>query len=117
MNRNTQKRVLILASKLGYQTRGFAEAAERLGVEVRFGTDRCHQLENPWGDDALALHFENPQDAALEIARAFGGSAAGKKATDAASEGLNLQQFCRRLTQLFQFVERHQESGCYRKMV
>jgi len=85
-NGTRPKRVLILASKLGYQTRGFAEAAEKLGVEVRFGTDRCHQLENPWGDDALALHFENPQDAALEIARAFGGSAAGKKATDAASE-------------------------------
>jgi len=85
-NGTRPKRVLILASKLGYQTRGFAEAAERLGVEVRFGTDRCHKLDDPWGDDALALHFENPQDAALEIARAFGGSAAGKKATDAASE-------------------------------
>ena len=86
VTRAGQKKVLILASKLGYQTRGFAEAAEKLGVEVRFGTDRCHKLDDPWGDDALALHFENPQDAALEIARAFGGSAAGKKATDAASE-------------------------------
>src|SRR5271155_2561491 len=53
-----KKKLLILASKLGYQTRGFAEAAEKLGVEVLFGTDRCHQLENPWGDEALALHFE-----------------------------------------------------------
>jgi biotin carboxylase len=77
------KRVLILASKLGYQTRGFAQAAEKLGVEVRFGTDRCHQLENPWGDDALALHFENPQDAAQEIARAFGGDAASDQTIDA----------------------------------
>jgi len=66
------KRVLILASKLGYQTRGFAEAAEKLGVGVVFGTDRCHQLENPWGDDALALHFENPQDTAREIVHALG---------------------------------------------
>jgi biotin carboxylase len=65
-------RVLILASKMGYQTRGFAEAAEKLGVGVVFGTDRCHQLENPWGDDALALHFENPREAAGEIARALG---------------------------------------------
>jgi len=63
------KRLLILASKLGYQTRGFAEAAEKLGVEARFGTDRCHQLENPWGDEALALHFERPREAAEEIAR------------------------------------------------
>jgi biotin carboxylase len=64
-----RKRLLILASKLGYQTRGFAEAAEKLGVEVKFGTDRCHQLENPWGDEALALHFERPREAAEEIGR------------------------------------------------
>jgi len=58
------KRVLILASKLGYQTRGFAEAAAKLGIEVRFGTDRCHKLKDPWGDEALALQFEKPRDAA-----------------------------------------------------
>src|SRR5580692_2678721 len=68
MNRNTQKRLLILASKLGYQTRGFAEAATRLGVEVSFGTDRCHKLEDPWGDSALPLHFDQPRQAAEEIA-------------------------------------------------
>jgi len=67
--RDTKKILLILASKLGYQTRGFAEAAERLGIEVRFGTDRCHQLEDPWADGALPLHFENPQQAAQEILR------------------------------------------------
>lgn len=66
-----KKRLLILASKLGYQTRGFADAADKLGVEVRFGTDRCHQLDDPWGDGALPLHFERPQDAAEEIARAM----------------------------------------------
>jgi biotin carboxylase len=66
---NSKKRLLILASKLGYQTRGFAEAAEKLGVAVRFGTDRCHQLEDPWGDSALPLHFENPRLAAEDIAR------------------------------------------------
>ncbi len=77
------KRVLILASKLGYQTRGFAEAAEKLGVNVSFGTDRCHQLENPWGDDALALHFENPREAAQEIVRVFGGDAVSEQTIDA----------------------------------
>ncbi len=61
------KHLLILASKLGYQTRSFAEAAERLGVEVLFGTDRCHQLEDPWADGALALHFERPEEAAKAI--------------------------------------------------
>lgn len=64
-----KRRLLILASKLGYQTRGFAEAAEKLGVEVVFGTDRCHQLDDPWGDRALALHFEAPRKAANQIAQ------------------------------------------------
>ncbi len=80
-DRTQSKRVLILASKMGYQTRGFAEAAEKLGVEVVFGTDRCHQLENPWGDDALALHFENPQEAAEEIVRVLGGRSGDEKST------------------------------------
>jgi predicted ATP-grasp superfamily ATP-dependent carboligase len=66
-----RKKVLVLASKLGYQTRGFAEAAEKLGVAVQFATDRCHQLDNPWGDDALPVHFEAPRQAAEEIAHHF----------------------------------------------
>ena len=57
-------RLLILASKLGYQTRGFAEAARNLGAEVVFGTDRCHQLDDPWRDGALPLHFDDPAAAA-----------------------------------------------------
>jgi biotin carboxylase len=65
---SAKKRILILASKLGYQTRGFAEAAEKLGIDVIFGTDRCHQLDDPWGDQALALHFEKPREAAEELA-------------------------------------------------
>ncbi len=65
------RRLLILASKLGYQTRSFAEAAQRLGVEVLFATDRCHQLEDPWGDKAIAVHFEQPQQAALDIVKAL----------------------------------------------
>jgi predicted ATP-grasp superfamily ATP-dependent carboligase len=64
-----RKKLLILASKLGYQTRGFADAATALGVEVQFGTDRCHKLEDPWGDGALPLSFESPQEAAAEIVR------------------------------------------------
>ncbi|HJY85833.1 MAG TPA: ATP-grasp domain-containing protein [Candidatus Acidoferrales bacterium] len=61
------KRLLVLASKLGYQTHGFAEAARKLGVEVFFGSDRCHRLEDPWGDAALPVHFEQPQQAAQSI--------------------------------------------------
>ena len=68
-----RKKLLILASKLGYQTRGFADAAEALGVEVHFATDRCHKLDDPWSDGAVPLHFENPQDAAKEIVQRFAG--------------------------------------------
>ncbi|MCL4524452.1 MAG: ATP-grasp domain-containing protein [Acidobacteria bacterium] len=65
------KRLLILASKLGYQTRSFAEAANRLGAEVVFGTDRCGKLDDPWADGAVPLHFENPQQAAQRVAESF----------------------------------------------
>ncbi|HEV2490640.1 MAG TPA: ATP-grasp domain-containing protein [Candidatus Acidoferrales bacterium] len=64
-----RKKLLLLASKLGYQTQGFAEAAASLGVDVQFATDRCHKLADPWGDGALPLHFEDPQSAAQEIVR------------------------------------------------
>jgi biotin carboxylase len=60
-------RLLILASKLGYQTRSFAEAARASGIEVVFATDRCHQLEDPWSDGALAVQFDQPEEAARRI--------------------------------------------------
>src|SRR5713101_7882996 len=67
------KRVLVFAGKLGYQTRSFDAAARKLGVELVFVTDRCHQLDDPWGDRAIPVHFESPEAAAytvLEAARA-----------------------------------------------
>jgi biotin carboxylase len=60
-------RLLILASKLGYQTRSFAEAARALEIEVVFASDRCHQLDDPWSDGAIAVHFEQPEEAARRI--------------------------------------------------
>ena len=60
-------RLLILASKLGYQTRSFAEAARALGVAVTFASDRCHQLEDPWADGAIAVHFDRPEESARRI--------------------------------------------------
>jgi len=62
-------RLLILASKLGYQTRSFAEAAKALGVDVVFASDRCHQLEDPWADGAIAVRFDDPEDAARRIVK------------------------------------------------
>ena len=60
-------RLLILASKLGYQTRSFAEAARALGVEAVFASDRCHQLDDPWSDGAIAVQFGQPEEAARRI--------------------------------------------------
>jgi predicted ATP-grasp superfamily ATP-dependent carboligase len=64
------KRVLVFAGKLGYQTRSFDAAARKLGVELAFVTDRCHQLEDPWGDRAIAVHFESPETAAYTVLEA-----------------------------------------------
>jgi len=67
------RRLLLLCTTTGYQTRAFAEAAAGLGVEVVFGTDRCKVLEDPWGDGALALRFEDARRSAgviVDYARA-----------------------------------------------
>ena len=64
------KRVLLFASKLGYQTRSFDEAAHKLAIELIFVTDRCHQLEDPWGDRAIPVHFESPDAAAYAVLEA-----------------------------------------------
>jgi biotin carboxylase len=61
------KRVLVFAGKLGYQTRSFDSAARKLGVALAFVTDRCHQLDDPWGDRAIAVHFESPEIAAYTV--------------------------------------------------
>jgi biotin carboxylase len=62
------RRLLLLCTTTGYQTRAFAEAAAGVGVEVVFGTDRCQVLEDPWGDGALALRFEDARRSAGVIA-------------------------------------------------
>jgi biotin carboxylase len=49
--------VLLLAMTTGYQTRMFAGAAERLGIELVYATDRCDQIDDPWGDGAVAVRF------------------------------------------------------------
>jgi D-alanine-D-alanine ligase-like ATP-grasp enzyme len=65
-----RKKLLLFAAKLGYQTRSLDEAAQRLGVDVMFVTDRCHQLDDPWGDRAIAVHFESPEVAAYSVMEA-----------------------------------------------
>ena len=51
------RRVLLLAATTGYQTRAFGDAAQRLGVELVFATDRCHLIEDPWQDHAIPIRF------------------------------------------------------------
>jgi hypothetical protein len=48
---------LLLATTTGYQTRAFGEAAERLGADLVFATDRCHMLDDPWRDEAIPVRF------------------------------------------------------------
>lgn len=61
------KRILLLAATTGYQTRVFEEAARRLGYDVVMATDRCHVLEDPWGDQARAVRFHEPELAAEDL--------------------------------------------------
>ncbi len=53
------KRVLLLSTTTGYQLRSFGEAAERLGVELVFATDRCRNLDDPWQDSAIPVRFHD----------------------------------------------------------
>ena len=61
------RRIMLLYATTGYEGRDFRDAARRLGVACILGTDRCHVLEDPWGDSALPLRFEEPEEAARAI--------------------------------------------------
>ena len=65
------KRVLLVAATTGYQVREFAAAAHELDVELVLATDRCHIMENPWGDHAAPVRFEDP-DPGIEALAARG---------------------------------------------
>src|SRR6266851_1584353 len=67
------KRLLLFTAKLGYQTRSFEDVAHKLGVQLVYVTDRCHQLEDPWGDQAVPVHFETPEVAAYTVMEALRG--------------------------------------------
>ena len=63
------KRVLILATTTGYQTRMFGDAAEQLGVKLVFATDRCDQLDDPWWDSAIPIRFHQEEQSVQAIVR------------------------------------------------
>ena len=56
-----------MATTTGYQTRSFGEAAERLGVDLVFATDRCHMIEDPWRDQAIPIRFHDEAAAVADI--------------------------------------------------
>lgn len=57
----------MVAATTGYQTRMFSEAAERASIELVFATDRCHVLEDPWGDHAVPIKFDEPDRGAAML--------------------------------------------------
>ncbi len=57
--RRPTRRVLLCATTTGYQVRAFDEAAAALGIELQLATDRCHVLEDPWRDRAIAVRFHD----------------------------------------------------------
>jgi len=61
-----------LATTTGYQARAFGEAAETLGVRLAFATDRCHVLDDPWRDEAIAIRFHDEEGSAAAIVQAAG---------------------------------------------
>jgi biotin carboxylase len=60
-------RVLLLATTTGYQTRAFEAAAIELGVQLVYATDRCHVLDDPWRDRAIAIRFYDEESAVADI--------------------------------------------------
>ena len=64
------QRLLLLSTTTGYQAQRFKEAAERSGAAISLATDRCHVLEDPWQDGAIAVKFQQPEESAEAIARA-----------------------------------------------
>ncbi len=67
------KNIALFASKLGYQTRSFAAAARKLGVQLAYVTDRCHELPDPWGDRAIPVRFANAEEAAATAIQSLRG--------------------------------------------
>jgi biotin carboxylase len=62
------RRLLLFAATTGYQIRVFADAARRLGVDLMLATDRCHVLEDPWGDRAIAVKWDHIPES-IEVLR------------------------------------------------
>jgi hypothetical protein len=65
-----RKRLLLVTATTGYQSQMFAEAAQGLQFDLVLATDRCHVLDDPWGDNAVPIRFEDPEGAIAAVSKA-----------------------------------------------
>ncbi len=69
------KRVLLLLPTTGYRNNDFVAAARKLGVEIVAAANYCHRLAPSWGlSPIMALHFDQPEEAAGTVLREIDGS-------------------------------------------
>ena len=68
------KRVLLVATTVGYQIRSFGDAASRLGVRLVFASDRCDRLEDPWWDGAIPIRFHDEVQSVATVVQACAGA-------------------------------------------
>ena len=64
--------LLLLVPTTSYRLEDFRAAARRLGVPLVVGSDRCHRIEDYFGEekDLLSLDYRRPDHAAEQIADA-----------------------------------------------
>jgi biotin carboxylase len=64
--------LLLLVPTTSYRLEDFRAAARRLGVPLVVGSDRCHKIEDYFGEekDLLSLDYRRPAHAAEQIAEA-----------------------------------------------
>jgi hypothetical protein len=86
------KRLVLFAATTGYQSRVFADAARRLGIDLTLATDRCHILDDPWGDRAIPVRFDHIAGSleALRGLRFDGVAAVGDRPAVLAAEAARL---------------------------
>lgn len=61
--------VLLVTTTTGYQAQSFAEAIRRAGARAVIASDRCHRLDDPWGDSAIPVRFERPEESVAAVLR------------------------------------------------
>ena len=65
-----RRTVVLLAPTTTYRGEDFLAAADRLGVDVIQGSDRCHVLAEQWQEGAIPLRFDEPEASARQILEA-----------------------------------------------